>query len=276
MVQTRLFLPRVTDVKLRYYAIQYRTDELADVLGTALERGMPFVTAYPVEYLLKLRGPVDFDEEVLPTYLEDGYVEPVLLRDDDARTSWLQYLYRVRDVLGRPHAVGYLLKGGILWRIALEYGPRDLLDRLVSGPSSYLVRYLRGSRAAVGYLYDSVTESEISVALGVVADPNAGTHKSWWPSDEDFAFNLADVGEWTKAHEEWFKARIAKIANGRAVPQSRHEWNRELRLVGRKARRGRTVPSGETVGRLRQGIEVVLGKWNERDASDLSLRLFTH
>lgn len=71
------------------------------------------------------------------------------------------------DIMRSPHARTYPFKGGLLWRLALEFGPDDLVQKALSGPSeavdSHGIR-LRDIEARL--TCDTYSPYELDVILG--------------------------------------------------------------------------------------------------------------
>ncbi|KAH7918382.1 hypothetical protein BV22DRAFT_1051765 [Leucogyrophana mollusca] len=82
----------------------------------------------------------------------------------DLEEACTEYLSKVMTLLLQPHARWLLTMGGLLWRIALEYGPPTLYQAALAGPSIDTTLYNLGE-----YLPDSgetdniMSETEIEV-----------------------------------------------------------------------------------------------------------------
>ena len=169
----------VTELKLRLYLLTRRPGSVNQLLSQALSRGMNFLVAYPKEYIEGLRANDARSLEALPAHLAPNYVDPVLPIVRSRTDGWAVYVEAVRRILERPEAVAFLMQGGILWRLALEFGPEDIVRRLLDGPSTSLVCHLHGSESSSGKLYDDVSPAERDVLLGKTEGPNGISHR-WW------------------------------------------------------------------------------------------------
>ncbi|KIP01113.1 hypothetical protein PHLGIDRAFT_393026 [Phlebiopsis gigantea 11061_1 CR5-6] len=258
----RWFLPTEVEIKLRYHVMLYHTDDVGELLTEAFQRGMRFTLAYPESFLGGLKNGED-DVFPVPAYLAPQFEDPALpWYGNSPATGWAQYVHAARELLQRPHAVAFLMRGGILWRLALEFGPDDLQTRVRRGPSSTLVRHARGSMVNEGWYADDVTACEIRALLGHTSAPNQPETRSWWPGHESFVDMNFDVGEWTGAHEDWFVRRLARAHAGRARPLHRYQWNGQLLQVQPQLAQNWTLPERGTLERLRMGLELMLNRWN--------------
>ncbi|KAJ7601827.1 hypothetical protein DFH06DRAFT_1352017 [Mycena polygramma] len=81
----------------------------------------------------------------------------------------LQYKANIAAVLSRPHARGALVAGGFLWRIALEWGPRWLIDDLwrATDPRREWVEY----DASTHRVAPALSHEEVDALLGVAVAP---------------------------------------------------------------------------------------------------------
>jgi hypothetical protein len=131
-----------------------------------------------------------------------------------------------------PHGRAALLKGGIVWRLAMEFlspgivlaGPSD-----IASASGYIMHLL-----GIGdFCDDDLSEDELDLICGVyrVYTGNAVlipddvnslncciegsgdqvSHLSWWPKHSTWVKSLFNVGYWTPLAEDWFQKRLAEI-----------------------------------------------------------------
>ncbi|TDL13642.1 hypothetical protein BD410DRAFT_707328, partial [Rickenella mellea] len=130
------------------------------------------------------------------------------------------------NFLQQGHARAALLKGGIVWRLAVEYlGP----NAVYTGPSERAltcgnVLYIDGKR----HCDDSLTSDEVDFICGVYQVYTGHgfqvSHKSWWPKQATWEKSTYNVGYWTRFAEEWFQARLVLIRNNTATLKSATEW----------------------------------------------------
>ncbi|KAG1721832.1 hypothetical protein EDB19DRAFT_1588102, partial [Suillus lakei] len=115
-----------------------------------------------------------------------------------------EYSARVRALLLLPYARRFLTMGGLIWRIALYYGPH-LFSSALSGPSSDA--YIHNAADRMGEdMDDMVTEDDIALLLGTTTD----NHSLWPPSDVWDRYQKW-TGEWSDHWEKWFQNRISAI-----------------------------------------------------------------
>lgn len=224
---------------------------------------MSFQLAYRYDYLARrLVLPLGRPENILPP-------KPLglLKRTRDPAVSWARYLARVRDLLRHPIATGFLTKGGLCWRLALEFGPGlNILPNLLARepPSASSCARLQNSSDFVAV---EVSEDDVNILLGKVQASRSAGSKSWWPSDELFPFNDFFVGEWTARHERWFRRRLEDIASrnedfGR--PLARYQWNRSLEVAGLplRQRANEIFPTMRDISIAREQWVGDDGEWN--------------
>ncbi|KAG1722587.1 uncharacterized protein EDB91DRAFT_1004895, partial [Suillus paluster] len=111
-------------------------------------------------------------------------------------------------LLRRPFARHFLMLGGILWRIALQFGPNTLVQEALAGPSSAVT--LWGSGESVGNLWDNfVTPEEINTLLG---RSHSGS-ESCWPPNDLWDSSKKWKGFWSDADEAWFQLHLVNLSS---------------------------------------------------------------
>ncbi|KAG1717613.1 uncharacterized protein EDB91DRAFT_1259493 [Suillus paluster] len=191
----RLVVSKRTELRLRLWRAQYPDVPLWFFAARCLSRGLDwrvFVSQYD------LVGPNPAHSIPRPSYLDDAHL-PLANRDLQ------QYEHRVRALLQLPYARRLLSMGGILWRIALHYGPASLISAALSGPSTDACMHLRADRVGSD-IDDTVTPDAIALLLGTTR-----TGHSLWPPVDIFDRYQFWQGEWSPKWEEWFNGRIAGI-----------------------------------------------------------------
>lgn len=268
-----LRLPTITEAKLRTYALLNRTTDVDEILSVALERGMEIGILYTDDdlYDLQQSRPVP-----RPRYFQETTTSAILpYNEAGLDEAWDDYVIAARAVLSRPHAVAFILRGGILGRLAREFGPPSLVANALTSPSATLVHYTHGDASLPGYHEDSVSDAESYRLVGVVlASEEAAPTRRWWPTPADLVDNDFFVGEWTAAHEEWFCRRLQQIRRrtrfGR--PLTDREWKKELGSRGIKLREDRDeLPQQEDLDRLCAGLETSMGPWTYTPIRDIRL-----
>ena len=129
---------------------------------------MLFRLLVPLDSLCRFR-PADCScPRILPLYLDPTYHDANLLFNPDNWSGWMQYKECARSLLIRPHATAFLMLRGILWRLALEFAPEELLAGLGCSLSTTASSYIRRTVELEDHLGDCVSKSEISMLLGLV------------------------------------------------------------------------------------------------------------
>ncbi|KAH6877446.1 hypothetical protein BKA70DRAFT_1448133 [Coprinopsis sp. MPI-PUGE-AT-0042] len=140
------------------------------------------------------------------------------------------YLRLRNHMLKHPRMRAALLRGGIIWRLAVGYlVPEDALY----GPSysSALISIVH-PHTSEQLANDSLSEIEVQLLAGAyVCYTGNGKQiaiKSWWPLPEAFEQG-EDLGRWTAVNEDWYQNRLAEIKAGTASPLNRKRWRDTLR-----------------------------------------------
>lgn len=124
------------------------------------------------------------------------------------QASWA---WAVAEVLSRPHAVRALSRGGVIWRLAIEFGSPSLFHEAMQGPSSVTTHYRRGAshQASVPVYADVLSQAEEDALTGRLADG-----RSLFPRNEEFMLGRLWDGEWSRWCEKWFRERMNGIRAG--------------------------------------------------------------
>ncbi|EIM80800.1 uncharacterized protein STEHIDRAFT_162567 [Stereum hirsutum FP-91666 SS1] len=152
------------------------------------------------------------------------------------------YRWAVNEVLARPNAVRALQQGGLLWRIAMEFGDLRLVEAAVRGPSAIATLHLRGdiSDLPEPSITDSLSEGELDALLGRVENGS-----SIWPPLDIFEgpSSLVWDGEWSFENERWFSRRRNQLVRGENVFNRLNDWYRDVPRSGGIRRRSDGVGS---------------------------------
>lgn len=155
---------------------------------------------------------------------------------------------------GRARAA--LLKGGILWRLAMEAMESPVCA--LEGPTDAVKRYgqvVRPASEDVMYVDDDLSENEMDFICGVyrvytrvyislqvscyspsflffrLSIENTGIQTelaSWWPRHSVWQGSGLDVGYWSQGCELWYQKRLAGIKAGTAHPIGSIRWKSTL------------------------------------------------
>jgi hypothetical protein len=175
-----------------------------------------------------------------------GYVADVI--------DYEEYEHSLKHfLLHAPHARAVLLKGGLLWRLALEVLGNEAMERLVlAGPSSNMMggSILSPTSQGDDLWDDDLSMSELDFVCGVIPTltgkltvhgrdllliPLAGhgvqtQEHSWWPRPPVFDKSPLNVGYWSSNCEAWFQTRLQKICAGQEGLRSPAKWYKAMTL----------------------------------------------
>ncbi|KAJ7090663.1 hypothetical protein C8R44DRAFT_597092, partial [Mycena epipterygia] len=169
-------------IRMRAWAVIFKcAREVKDLLALAIRFGIPFNIFYRVSDLHLLRNSdiAAMELRTFPITLEPGFREPELTWQGGGVPTRNAFLQNAGNLLGRPHAGAFLMKGGIINRIALWINP-DLPLKLAQGPSTRVTEYYRGfvlrGRVAseigiageVSLTRDQVSDEEVRALLGYI------------------------------------------------------------------------------------------------------------
>lgn len=171
------------------------------------------------------------------------------------------YRRQVCAILGRPYARRFLTKGGLLWRIAREWGPPQLYASALTGPSTDASMWHRDDHDhATGTVDDEVNSKDIDILLG-----RTDNNYSFWPPLE--YWHMWSNGEWSPKNEEWFLKHAETIKSGhQACAFNRKQW-RELMRQTPVLGKGSVTPGSDVhaEGLLKRLVEEYPGLWSGYD-----------
>ncbi|KAJ3474626.1 hypothetical protein NLI96_g12351 [Meripilus lineatus] len=230
-------LPVTSEVLLRDRASGRAFENQWSMFSFAITRGIGFRLVMPLQALESVKPSSSRFVGPLPPYLENAFVEPILLYRKPTSLILAQYRTQRYDLLRRPHASAFLCLGALPWRISVEHGPPGLVQAVFTYPSSSAIYHSRGYTGFVGHLGDQVSSREIQVLLGYVEELHPKKIvRSWWPSSKVLELFFGATGEWTVELEEWFVSRNALIESNSPLvkPLTGKGWRRELAKVTRR------------------------------------------
>ncbi|KAI0687915.1 hypothetical protein BC835DRAFT_1309000 [Cytidiella melzeri] len=178
----------------------------------------------------------------------------------DSTETWEEYLTRARELLTRPNTIAYLMKGGIMSRIEMWLGSPDLVGQFAQSPSSEAVLKPTKLEPEKHCLQDHVSAEDLRTLYGTVRDPDTGTVRTWFPTQETCEHSGFFRGEWTNLHKQWFQNQLEG-------PRTRsNQWKPltpQLWLVKLKRRASRiydeNYPSRSAWLELKDGFANLLG-----------------
>jgi len=189
--RSRLVVSKRTEVRLHLWRAQYPDVPLWYLGIRCLSRGLNWQVLVPVSRLAApTYRPSHLDNRRLPLYWNGDVFH--------------DYHTQVWAMLNLPFACRFLSMGGILWQIALHYGPESLFAAALSGPSTDAYLHSHANRIG-GDIDDVVTNEDIALLLGTVGC------SSLWPPIDVFEKYEKWQGEWSHEWEAWFQKHLQGI-----------------------------------------------------------------
>ncbi|KAG1804561.1 hypothetical protein EV424DRAFT_1351262 [Suillus variegatus] len=185
-----------------------------DSIPALLRCGAPFQVISSVQY----DAPTHL--EVRPLYLATKRTHIGL--DLSNPGYWNTYVATVQQLLNHSFARHFLMVGGIIWRVALQFGPNMLVQEALAGPSSDVTRWKSGEM--LDDLWDdTVTPAELEVLLGQGLESSV----TCWPPHDIWTSSTRWSGYWSEKDESWFQLQLANLSSGNTdAPKSRKDWKR--------------------------------------------------
>jgi hypothetical protein len=203
-----------TAVRIAYAMFVNPSISPADFIPTLLRSGAPYRVLSP---------PGNATPQLLigqPPYLATRH-EYVGLDLQDPN-YWNNYKRNVKELLGRPYARRFLSLGGILWRLALQFGPADLVERAIAGPSSDATDWASGDMSD-GLCDDMVTPAD----KGILVGRSLRGSESCWPSYDLWDASAGWTGCWSDDNESWFQSHLSNLSDGKIdAPKNRQVWRK--------------------------------------------------
>ncbi|TFK61816.1 hypothetical protein BDN72DRAFT_777823, partial [Pluteus cervinus] len=140
-------------------------------------------------------------------------------------------------VINSPTGRAALKRGGILWRLAMEYfhNTEDAIQALLSKPD--LLMSSNGVRYDNTYQDDWLSEEEEQLICGVYKvynDDSKLIHTQWWITWEKAGLNM---GYWTPNCEVWFQMRYNSIRDGTAKLRTAEQWRDAIKMKRKSTQR---------------------------------------
>ncbi|KAF8592246.1 hypothetical protein K439DRAFT_1313778, partial [Ramaria rubella] len=137
------------------------------------------------------------------------------------------------DFLGLPHTCVALLRGGIVWRLAIEsLGALAALE----GPSLDSVALGHSWKHPDGTLLydDEISDTEMDLICGVYGIYTGIISHLLimliWPKHSQWAVCSLNMGYWTSSCEGWFQIQLEEIRQGKAVLRNGAGWRSALKF----------------------------------------------
>ncbi|KAG2030711.1 hypothetical protein BDR03DRAFT_986920 [Suillus americanus] len=195
----RLVVSKRTEIRLHLWRAQYPDVPLWFFAIHCLSHGMDWRVFADPQHLV---GPLSTLSGPGPTYLDQ---KPLLLTRGNGEFE--RYENSVRDMLRLPFSRRFCGMGALLWRLAIQFGPDNLLSAALSGPSSDASMHSNVERIGTD-VDDMVTDAHINTLLGLTDNNHI-----LWPPIDVFDKYMQWQGEWTASLETCFMRHIAAIKN---------------------------------------------------------------
>ncbi|KAG1740273.1 hypothetical protein EDB19DRAFT_1828494 [Suillus lakei] len=237
-----------TAVRIVYLMFLNPNASPADFIPTLLRSGAPYRVLSP----LGDATPHPLVDQ--PPYLATRHEYTGLNLNDPG--YWENYKSNVKGLLGRPYACRFLSLGGILWRLALQFGPADLIDRALAGPSSDVTDWASGDMLD-WFCDDMVTPADKGILLGC----SLRGSETCWPPYDLWDASTEWTGHWTDDNESWFQSHLSNLSDGRLdAPKSRQVWRKLFKpapaVVSQELAHCGTDPLARTVfGQLGHSVD---------------------
>ncbi|KAF7796983.1 hypothetical protein EIP86_008172 [Pleurotus ostreatoroseus] len=195
-----------------------------DIVATLLARGLSFRTVR--------EAPALATRITIPPTVKRTFTEPTR---EFSLEDYLMHEQHRKNLLKQPRGRAALLKGGIVWRLALEVLGEEAATMALTSPEEYKFGVNVGDRYLVD---DELTESELDVIVGVYhvatsqrafANDTDSSIVSWWPRHASWQNSNYNLGHWTWKAELWFRNRRKDILEGSAKPMNQGRWRRALK-----------------------------------------------
>jgi hypothetical protein len=164
-----------------------------------------------------------------------------------------------RAFFDHPRSRAARLKGGILWRLALEGGGGIVDDHVLDGPSDEVLACgtcIASHNSPESLWDDDLTEAEMDLICGVyhvdtsksekhhidvtltclLGTANQTSDLSWWPKQSTFLKSGLWPGYWSPSCEDWFQHRHDSITSGKGDLKTATQWCKSLVLYQKVAK----------------------------------------
>ncbi|KAJ7353093.1 hypothetical protein DFH08DRAFT_661008, partial [Mycena albidolilacea] len=135
-----------TILRMKVWAACLNFTDMVEVLNFALRYGVAFQLFVKLSEVHDLGLKVDLpasEVDALAAMYSPEFTESPLEYGTGGASLYARYLTKVKEVLRRPHATGFIYLGGLPSFVAQVYDPQ-LMDRLRLGPSHQITNFGRG------------------------------------------------------------------------------------------------------------------------------------
>jgi hypothetical protein len=167
----------------------------------------------------------------IPPYIRNHLFQETVLLDTDPISLNKSYILAVQALLTRDNARGFVERGGLAWRIAIEFGSKDLWADTFRGPSSSVVRYFEGELIIDGHDEEDwicekplVREEQLLVGTIFIPGSTDKSRSSLFPPLHVFESSKHWNGVWTHENEIWFQTMLTRLREDQLKPKIAHNW----------------------------------------------------
>ncbi|KAJ7852256.1 hypothetical protein B0H13DRAFT_1904709 [Mycena leptocephala] len=135
-----------TRVRMKTWAVCCGLQDICDVLNMVLCYGAPFALYIKLANIRKVGMPTHISSLIystLESLYDIGFVESHLQFGSGGVACYGRYLAQISALLSHPHAVAFIMAGGILSFIAQIYD-KELVYRFLEGPSVQVTQFAKG------------------------------------------------------------------------------------------------------------------------------------
>ncbi|TCD63809.1 hypothetical protein EIP91_004931 [Steccherinum ochraceum] len=157
--------------------------------------------------------------------------------------EYQMFTHSLRQFFAEPYRIRAAMQaGGILWRLACQYGEHRP-DLHLTGPDLESLehggcpQFTTVDNHYLEYWEDVLSEDEISYLCGRYNDDTdrpptqEPSHLWWWPPPTHWASSGLYTGYWTPACEKWFSRRLELILAGKQGPQTAAKLRSSIRYA---------------------------------------------
>ncbi|KAF7972074.1 hypothetical protein HWV62_19149 [Athelia sp. TMB] len=228
--------------RIRAWVTEETTIRATVLLSRAMSYFIPFhleIPAPAIPRFMRTKEHFTSWEIAASHFYQNPHHDHLITYDANGVDYAATYKSSVLALLNKPNASAFLFEGGLVARIAYEYGGQQLVERAMGGLSAAFTLHGSGSTSIDrGTRRDYVTDYEKLVLIGH-SKPAEGKDKVhfFYPPIQLFTetFGLYD-GCWTPELESWFVGIKTRIDRGEPRVRTSGGWLKDLRQERRTMR----------------------------------------
>lgn len=273
-------------IRMRAWSVIFKgVNSIKDLLTLAVRFAIPFNIFYKVAdlHLLRNLDIAPMELRTFPSTLEPGFRETELKWQGGGVATRNVYMQQASNGLSRPHAGAFLMKGGLVNRVALWINP-DLPRKLAAGPSTRVTEYYRGfvlrARVAsnlgiggeVSLTRDQVSDEEVRTLLGYINNGGPELDTSLFPSQWMLEQEIPGHfnGVMSEAAQSFFDNLLKEVTSEGVNWRTRSGWTSYLRRAGRSHFAPKDWPKDSDFEKGTSLLEGAFGgSWNLKPLSEI-------